>query len=110
MIENPVGKFSDHMSEPDHYFQPWQYDDLWTKKTCLWTGGGFVMPTPINSAPPEGVTQKIWKMAPSDDRADARSETPPGFARAVFDSNHSSRALRVDPPTYYPWDGFGEKP
>ena len=38
MIENPVGKFSDHMEEPDHTFQPWQYGDAYLKRTCLWTG------------------------------------------------------------------------
>jgi hypothetical protein len=93
MIENPVGKFSDHMGRPDFTFQPWQYGDLWTKKTCLWTGGGFVMPPPINTEPPTGTTERIWKMPPSDERADLRGETPPGFALAVFRANgHSLRA------------------
>ncbi len=87
MVENPVGKFSDHMGLPDHNFQPWQYGDLWTKKTCLWTGGGFVMPPPMYTEPPEGVKELIWKMSPSDERADKRGETPPGFARAVFLAN-----------------------
>lgn len=87
MIENPIGKFSDHMGKPDYIFQPWHYGDLWTKATCLWTGNGFVMPPPIHDAPPPGTTNKIWKMPPSDDRADLRSETPPGFARAVFEAN-----------------------
>jgi len=87
MIENPVGKFSDHMMPPDHSFQPWQYGDLWTKKTCLWTGNGFVMPPPMYTEPPDGVKELIWKMSPSDDRADKRGETPPGFARAVFRAN-----------------------
>lgn len=87
MIENPVGKFSDHMGEPDHTFQPWQFGDLYTKNTCLWTGGGFVMPTPQHDAPPAGTTNRIWTMPPSDDRADLRSETPPGFAMAVFEAN-----------------------
>lgn len=87
MVENPVGKFSDHMLPPDYNFQPWQYGDLWTKKTCLWTGNGFVMPAPMYTEPPEGVKELIWKMSPSDDRADKRGETPPGFAKAVFLAN-----------------------
>ena len=87
MIENPVGKFSDHMGKPDHSFQPWQYGDLWSKKTCLWTGNGFVMPRPLVTEPPAGVEAKIWKMPPSPDRADLRSITPPGFAKAVFRAN-----------------------
>jgi hypothetical protein len=87
MVENPIGKFSDHMLPPDYFFQPWEYGDLWTKKTCLWTGGGFVMPPPINKEPPPGTTERIWKMPPSDERSDIRGETPPGFARAVFEVN-----------------------
>jgi hypothetical protein len=93
MIENPVGKFSDHMGKPNHTFQPWQYGDLWTKKTCLWIGNGFVMPEPVHTVQPEGVRAAVWLMAPSEDRADKRSETPMGFARAVFQAN-AARAMR----------------
>jgi hypothetical protein len=93
MVENPVGKFSDHMGKPNHTFQPWQYGDLWTKKTCLWTGKGFVMPQPLHSAAPPGVTQAIWLMPPSGDRADKRSETPAGFAKAVYESNKHCGSL-----------------
>lgn len=88
MLENPVGRISTHRRKPDYTFQPWQYGDKWKKKTCLWTGGGFIMPTPTHLEQPEGTTQKIWLMAPSEDRADLRSETPPGFAKAVFEANH----------------------
>lgn len=87
MMENPVGRLSTHRRKPDYSFQPWQYGDKWTKQTALWTGGGFVMPQPEFTEPPEGTTEKIWLMAPSDERADMRSETPPGFARAVFEAN-----------------------
>ena len=90
MIENPVGKFSDHMGKPDFTFQPWEYGDLWTKKTCLWTGNGFIMPTPLHKEPPGGVQNTIWKMPPSPNRGDLRSITPPGFAAAVFKANHKS--------------------
>lgn len=41
MMENPVGRLSTHRRKPDYTFQPWQYGDLWFKKTCLWTGGGL---------------------------------------------------------------------
>ena len=54
MLENPVGVLSSipHIGKPDHYFHPWQYagfceDDNYTKKTCVWTGNGFVMPAPF---------------------------------------------------------------
>lgn len=88
MMENPVGRLSSFRRKPDFYFQPWQYGDLWTKKTCLWVGNGFVMPVPQHTTPPPGVEQSIWLAPPSDDRADIRSETPPGFARAVFAANN----------------------
>jgi len=86
-IENPVGKFSDHMGKPTHTFQPWQYGDNWTKLTCLWTGNGFVMPEPYVAERPDNVQDLIWKMPPSKDRADMRSLTPQGFANAVFTAN-----------------------
>lgn len=86
-LENPVSRLSSHRRKSEHSFQPWEYGDLWLKKTCLWTGGGFVMPPKIHTTEPPGVTEKIWLMPPSDDRADLRSETPPGFARACFEAN-----------------------
>lgn len=87
MIENPVGKFSDHIRPPNHIFQPWEYGDLWTKNTCLWTGNGFIIPRPIHFSKPAGTVDKIHKMGPSTNRADLRSETPKMFARAVFEAN-----------------------
>jgi hypothetical protein len=87
MIENPVGKFSDHMGPPNFFFHPWQYGDPWTKKTCLWTGAGFRMPTPTHSEPPAGTSAMIHLMSPSPDRANRRSITSPGFAQAVFAEN-----------------------
>jgi hypothetical protein len=99
MIENPVGVLSSipHIGKPDHYFDPWEYagwlDNIQTentrKKTCLWTGNGFVMP-PRKPAP-EPHRQDCWRETPSDDRADLRSATPTGFARAVFEANAQLR-------------------
>lgn len=86
-IENPVGAITKHHREPDYFFQPWYYGDLYQKKTCLWTGNGFVMPEAEYIVKPEGTTQKIWLASPGDDRQDLRSETPEGFTQAVFDAN-----------------------
>lgn len=86
-IENPVGKFSDHMGPPDYTFQPWQYGENYSKKTCLWTGNGFIMPLPTVTAPPEDLKQSIWLMPPSEDRAAKRSLTSAKFARAMFEAN-----------------------
>ena len=87
MLENPVSRLSSCWREPDHRFQPWQYGDKWTKQTCLWSGGGFVMPEPTVTERPDDTTESIWRMPPSDERANKRSETPGGFARAVYDAN-----------------------
>lgn len=94
-VENPRGVISTHYRKPDASFEPWHFGDLWTKTTYLWTGGGFVMPEPVHREKPEGVTQKIWLMPPSDERANLRSETPAGFSRAVFEANAPALLARV---------------
>lgn len=85
MLENPVGTLSSHWRKPDHIFDPCDYGDPYTKKTCLWTGGGFVMPPKARVEPTEG--SKMHLMAPGADRAHRRSETPMGFARATCAAN-----------------------
>lgn len=92
--ENPVGVLSSipHIGKPDAYFHPWEYagwcgEDNYTKKTCLWTGNGFVMPPKrpaLHLGPPD---DRIHKAPPGDARADFRSATPMGFSRAVFHAN-----------------------
>lgn len=89
-LENPVGRLSTCWRKPDHYFDPCDYGDPYTKKTCLWTGGGFIMPPKHRVEPVEG--SKMHLMAPGPDRANERSETPPGFARAVFLANSPAHA------------------
>ena len=85
MVENPVSVISSHYRKPDHTFDPCDYGDPWTKKTCLWTGGGFIMPPKRRVDPVMGSI--IHHMPPSPDRGHLRSETPIGFARAVFAAN-----------------------
>jgi hypothetical protein len=82
LIENPVSTISTYWRKPDHTFDPCDYGDPYTKKTCLWTGGGFVMPEKKRVEPTEG--SKMHLLPPSEDRASLRSETPMGFANAVF--------------------------
>jgi hypothetical protein len=95
LLENPVGTLSTYWREPDYTFQPWQYGDRYYKKTCLWTGGGFVMPKAWHASPPDGTTAMIHLMPPSADRGDKRSVTPEGFARAVFQANEPLVRERV---------------
>jgi hypothetical protein len=96
MIENPVGRLSTCWREPDYTFDPWEYGDDYTKRTCLWTGGGFVMPPKVRAgdlfaAPTEhqGPIDKtrIHHASPGPERANIRSITPAGFARAVYEAN-----------------------
>jgi hypothetical protein len=91
LIENPVSTISSYWRKPDYSFDPCDYGDPYTKKTCLWTGGGFVMPTKNRVEPTEG--SKMHLLPPSEDRANLRSATPPGFAKAVFESNHKQQAV-----------------
>ena len=91
-IENPIGAFSAHVREPDFIFDPYQFGryldppgDAYTKRTCLWTGGGFRMPVKRPVEPTEGSLMHL--MSPGPERASERSATPAGFARAVFEAN-----------------------
>lgn len=94
MIENPVSTISTYWRKPDYRFHPWNYGDLWDKQTCLWTGNGFVMPPYLHNAKPAGVdTKRIHHASPGPERANLRSETPPLFARAVFEANSTVLAM-----------------
>lgn len=86
-IENPSGVIPTHFRACDYTFHPWFYGDTYQKLTCLWVGNGFVMPAKEYITKPEGTSQKIWEMSPGEDRQNKRSETPAGFARAVFEAN-----------------------
>jgi hypothetical protein len=92
MIENPVSTVSSYWRKPDYTFDPCDYGgylnppgDAYTKKTCLWTGNGFVMPEMKRVKPFEG--SRMHRLSPSEDRAMLRSVTPKGFAEAVFQAN-----------------------
>lgn len=104
MVENPVGKMSTLWRKPDYYFDPYEYggylgategsyhpkmpfQNAYTKKTCIWAGNGFIMPTPI-PVPHIGCFWG-WKYlgGKSEKTKQLRSLTPEGFARAVFKFN-----------------------
>ena len=82
-LENPVGKLVQWLGKPQHYFDPCDYGDPYTKKTALW--GSFTMP-PKSRVQPVGKSP-IHHMAPSPERAALRSVTPAGFAKAFFAAN-----------------------
>ncbi len=92
LIENPVSVISSEWRKPDHTFQPYQYtqycqNDNYTKKTCLWTGGGFIMPPEakdLSLGKPDD--KKIHYMGKAK-RNLLGVDTPVGFSLAVFMSN-----------------------
>ena len=107
-IENPVSVLATQWRKPDHRFHPYEYGeylddheavhprwpdyiadrDAYTKKTCLWTGGGFVMPTKIPTCKPTGYSTQHLKLGGKSQRTkDIRSATPRGFAKAVCEFN-----------------------
>lgn len=105
MVENPISVVSSHLRQPEHTFDPSEYagylpkaeqgEEAFTKRTCLWTGCGFVMPKPKSVPPTLG--SKMHKLPPSEDRANLRSATPRGFARAVYLANVSTNAFEGAP-------------
>jgi hypothetical protein len=99
-IENPVSNISSHWRKPDHYFSPhfftgWNLGDNYTKKTCLWTGHGFVMPTQQQAEGLGKPDDRIHKAAPGPDRHNFRSQTPLGFSLAVFAANSPRGGLAL---------------
>ena len=91
-VENPVSVLASAFGKPSHTFHPadytaWDARDNYVKKTCLWAGGGFIMPQPARDATLGDPDDRIHKAPPGPERANFRSATPMGFARAVFEAN-----------------------
>jgi hypothetical protein len=82
-LENPIGKMVRYIGRPKMYFQPWEYGDPYTKRTCLW--GNFNTPKKSPVFPTE--SGKIHRMPPSENRTRLRALTPQGFAQAFFEAN-----------------------
>jgi hypothetical protein len=111
-IENPVSVLATKWRKPDYSFHPYEYGgyiaddqaehprwpeyiaprDAYKKKTCLWTGGGFVMPEKVavdcEAYHGNGYSTAMMKLGGKSQRTkDIRSATPRGFAAAVYQSN-----------------------
>tara|TARA_R110000803_G_scaffold6161_1_gene20050 strand:+ start:130 stop:861 length:732 start_codon:yes stop_codon:yes gene_type:complete len=111
-IENPVSVLATMWRKPDYSFHPYEYGgyisyseadhprwpeyiapfDAYKKKTCLWTGGGFVMPTKVavdcEGYHGNGYSTAMMKLGGKSQRTkDIRSATPRGFAIAIFEAN-----------------------
>ena len=107
MIENPISIASTLWRKPDFIFDPFEYGgylakndrhpeypeyivprDAYAKKTCIWTGNGFTQPpkkpVPLNEDTYYSAqTTKLGGKSEKTKRI--RSETPRGFAQAVFE-------------------------
>jgi len=87
-LENPVGTLKNWLGPPRLYFQPCDYGDAYTKRTCLW--GDFVEPEQAPVEPIRVCSQGSWIMqlgGKSERTKRLRSITPAGFARAFFAAN-----------------------
>lgn len=82
-LENPVGRLTKYLGKPKMYFNPCDYGDPYTKKTCLW--GDFNEPAKNPVEPTK--KSKLHLVSPSPHRGRIRSVTPQGFARAFFEAN-----------------------
>lgn len=107
-IENPVSVLATKWRKPDHTFHPYEYGgyiakndarhprwpdyiadrDAYPKKTCLWTGNGFVMPPKVPVEPETGHSRQHLKLGGKSAKTkNIRSATPRGFAIAVMAAN-----------------------
>lgn len=89
VLENPVGRLSKYLGKPAYTFDPCEFGDPYTKRTCLW--GNFTPPMPVFVGEDRSVAavegSKMHRLPPSPERAALRSVTPAGFARAFFEVN-----------------------
>ena len=108
-IENPVSMLSTLWRKPDYTFHPYEYGgylnadeaehplypdhiaprDAYSKKTCLWTSGGFIMPEkkPVACESFGNSRQHSRLGGKSEKTKTIRSLTPRGFAKAVYEAN-----------------------
>lgn len=107
MIENPVSRLSTMWRKPDFTFHPWEFGgylpdedvhprwpdyiaprDSYPKRTCLWTGNGFIFPNRKPVPVAQGYSAQHRKLGGRSAKTkQIRSETPRGFAQAVFAAN-----------------------
>ena len=105
-VENPVSVLSTLWRKPDHTWHPYDFagycptgehpefpgvipeQDRYNKKSCLWTGNGFVFPEK-RALSPIGDDNPGWqKLGGKSARTKyIRSLTPRGFAQAVYQAN-----------------------
>lgn len=88
VLENPVGRLSRYIGKPRMYFNPCDYGNPYTKKTCLW--GKFNIPKKNPVEPIKVCSQGSWLQklgGKSAKTKELRSVTPAGFAKAFYEAN-----------------------
>lgn len=106
-LENPISVASTLWRKPDFKFHPYEYGgylpeddihpvypeyikprDAYPKKTCIWSGNGFIMPEKIPVYVDPGFSDQHKKLGGKSLKTkNIRSATPRGFAKAVFEAN-----------------------
>ncbi len=103
-LENPVGRLPRYIGKYEYTFQPYEYGDPWTKRTCIWGKHNPPIKAPVtpvgkwvggSASGHEGIVDNphflppdwIHKLPPGANRSELRSITPSGFARAFFEAN-----------------------
>ena len=101
-LENPVGKLVYYIGKWRYTFQPWEYGDPWTKRTCIWGEHNIPVKSPVaplgqwmGRSDKKGIVDhleylpaaRLPRLPPGPDRALLRSLTPPGFAKAFYEAN-----------------------
>jgi len=113
--ENPMSMISTLDRKPDFKFHPYEYGgylseshqnrmypdiypsrDAYKKETWIWTGNGFVMPTPIPVVPVSDDYPGWSRLGGKSERTkEIRSTTPEGFSNAVFEANYELSIKRL---------------
>lgn len=83
VLENPSGRLTRWLGPWAHTYNPSDYGDPYTKRTCLW--GEFTMPQKNPVEATEG--SKMHLVPPGPERKNIRSATPLGFAEAFRMAN-----------------------
>lgn len=106
-FENPVSLISSLYRKPDFIFHPFEFGgylpendihprhpeyiaarDAYPKKTCIWTVNKFKIPEKKPVLVEPGYSAQFKKLGGKSQKTkDIRSETPRGFAIAVYEAN-----------------------
>lgn len=99
-LENPVGHLKRFLGKPALIFQPFEYKDEYSKKTCLWgmfknPAFNLYMPLSENAKLKSRNNTRKLPDIPQDYKRDGlmssiqikRSITSPGFSKAFFGAN-----------------------